>query len=85
MDKKEIWHAIEKEYRKDKKSTPKWPVHVVAKAGLVSESAGSLVKASVKWKYNRSDKAIISDDQHNAMKEAAIQTAVSAIRFLENL
>lgn len=85
MNRKEIWQAIETEMRKAKKKFPTWPDHVCAKAGIVCEEAGELMQACLQWKYQRSDSEVVQSEQVERMREEAIQTAVTAIRFLENL
>jgi hypothetical protein len=80
MKKTEIWQAIELELRNAKKAFPGWPDHPAAQAGIVVEEAGELMKACLQWKYQRT-----GPEQIEEMKKEAIQTAVTAIRFLENL
>ena len=85
MKRNEIWLAIDKELRSAKNKHPIWPEHPAAQAGVVVEEAGELMRACMKWKYERASDKNIKEYQKNAMKEEAIQTAVTAIRFLENL
>lgn len=85
MDRREIWEAIELELRRAKKAWPNWPDHPAAQAGIVCEEAGELMKASLQWKYQRDENDYVQKKQIQHMREEAIQTAVTAIRFLENL
>lgn len=79
----EIWSEIELELRKAKKKFPGWPEHAAAQAGIVVEEAGELMQACLQYKYQRKD---LPEDEHKRrMRKEAIQTAVTAIRFLENL
>lgn len=80
-----IWEEIELELRKARKKFPWWPDHPAAQAGIVCEEAGELMQACLEWKYERAKEEIILEVQKNKMRKEAIQTAVTAIRFLENL
>jgi NTP pyrophosphatase (non-canonical NTP hydrolase) len=78
-----IWEEIELELRKAKKKFPGWPDHPAAQAGIVCEEAGELMQACLQYKYQRELK---NDAGHQeSMRKEAIETAVTAIRFLENL
>lgn len=81
----EIWNAINEEHRRAKKAHPVWPDHIVARAGIVCEEAGELMQAALEFKYERCKEGKTSQQQIEAMKHEAVQTAVTAIRFLENL
>ena len=82
MKRSKIWQEIELELRLDKKKTPSFPDHAAGMAGRVIVPAGNLMFHSMEYKYS-SD---VTDEKNaKKMKEAAIQTAVQAIRFLENL
>lgn len=81
VNRKEIWQAIELEHRLAKKKQPRWPDHPAGQAGMVVKEAGALMGASLKMKYEKT----ISDEQIKLMTTEAINTAVAAIRFLENL
>lgn len=83
MDFKDIYAVISREYSEAKKKHPGWPQHAAAQAGIVVEEAGELMQACLQYKYQRAE---LSDEEHKArMRKEAIQTAVTAIRFLENL
>ena len=83
MNRQSIWAEIELELRAAKKKFPGWPEHAAAQAGIVVEEAGELMQACLQYKYQRKD---LTEDEHKArMRKEAIQTAVTAIRFLENL
>lgn len=85
MKRNEIWPAIELELRNAKKKHPRWPDHPAAQAGIVVEEAGELMQAALQFKYNGSSAELVLEAQKERMKSEAIQTAVAAIRFLENL
>lgn len=85
MNRNKIWQEIELELRREKKEYPNWPDHPAAQAGNVCRQAGYLMDFSMQWKYDRYDSALFQKKQLESMKVAAIQTAVAAIRFLENL
>jgi anaerobic ribonucleoside-triphosphate reductase len=85
MQRNEIWQQIELELRRAKKKFPNWPDHPAAQAGIVCEEAAELMQACLQYKYQRSADPLAAKIQVESMKEEAIQTAVTAIRFLENL
>ena len=85
MQRKEIWPAIELELRSSKKNHPNYPDHVCGQAGIVVEEAGELMRAALDWKYGRATEVELQKNQIAALRDEAIQTAASAIRFLENL
>jgi len=85
MKKNEIWQAIAIELKTAKKKFPHWPTHPAAKAGIVMEEAGELMQASLQFKYEKGKKGQTIDQQKQNMRDEAIQVAVTAIRFLENL
>lgn len=68
-----------------KKELPNWPDHPAAQAGIVCDKSGDLMKESLNWKYRRSTNKTVLEIRKDQMKEAAVDTAVAAIRFLENL
>jgi len=79
----DILDDIFKELAKAKRLHPKWPVHPAGQAGIVVEEAGELMQACLERKYERSK---YSDDEHRRrIRAEAVQVAVTAIRFLENL
>jgi len=86
MERQKIWQQIELELRRAKKKFPKWPEHIVARSAIVSEEAGELTRACLQWKYERDEhNEMVKSAQFDAMRDEAIQVAVTAIRFLENL
>lgn len=85
MKKHEIWREIELELRRAKAKFPGWPDHPAAQAGIVVEEVGELMQACLQWKYERDPNEVVQGKQKEQMKKEAIQTAVTAIRFLENL
>jgi len=78
MKRNSIWEQIELELRNDKKLQPNWPIHIVAQAAIVGEKAGVLINECLQQKYN-----VKQSENTESIKKAAIQTAVKAIRFLE--
>lgn len=84
MKHNQIWQEIEIELRADKRINPNYPDHVAAQAGKVSAQAGRLMESALSYKYHHGKKAV-TDYQVKKMRKAAIRTAASAIRFLENL
>lgn len=85
MNKNEIWQAIDQELRRSKKKHPNWPDHVAAQAGIVCEESGELMKAALEYKYERSLNVSTASIQKEMLVKEAVHTAVTAIRFLENL
>lgn len=83
MNRNEIWEAIELELRRAKKKHPNWPDHPAAQAGIVCEEAGELMQACLQKKYENKKHSPAEHEQR--MREEAIQVAVTAIRFIENL
>lgn len=75
---------IFKELKKAKKDNPRWPKHLTGQTGMVVQDAGALMQASITTKY-RSRLAGKSKEELRAdIRQKAVQTAVAAIRFLEN-
>lgn len=85
MNKNDIWKAVNDELARAKKKFPNWPDHPAAQAGIVSEEAGELMKACLDWKYQRDENEYVRRKQVQNMRTEAVQTIVTAIRFLENL
>lgn len=85
MNKTEIWQAIEAEMKMEKKLHPNWPDHAAAQAGRVTEASGSLIHECMAFKYNQKTTEMMDEIRKERMKSAAIKTAVTALRFLENL
>lgn len=83
MNRKSIWHEIELAIRADKRNNPSWPDHAAGQAGKVIVPSSTLMTKSMDYKYGASD---VSDEvMIQQMKDAAVQTAAMAIRFLENI
>jgi hypothetical protein len=61
----------------------RFPVHVVAQAGVVCEASGLLMTEALRMKYQTAEEQ--ERDQVESLKAAAIHTAATAIRFLESL
>lgn len=85
MEYTEIMRLVNAELARTKKKFPNWPDHMVARAAIVGEEAGELIRASLQWKYERGSSMDEQRLQHNAMVSEAVQTIVTGIRFLENL
>lgn len=85
MNNREIFEALELEIRESKKKHPNWPDHVCGQAGIVCEEAGELMRAAVNYKYQKSKDACYRKQQQEELKKEALHTAVTAIRFLENI
>ena len=85
MKRNEIWQSIEMELRKAKAKHPSWPDHPAAQAGIVVEEAGELMQACLEFKYEKGKKGKTIEQQKKQMIDEAIQTAVTSIRFLENI
>lgn len=83
MTNKAIFESIELELRKARRKHPNWPDHAAAQAGIVCEEAGELMRACLQWKYERNPNE--EQKQLQDIKEEAVQVAVTAIRFLQNL
>ena len=79
----DILDDIFKELARAKKQHPNWPDHPAGQAGIVCEEAGELMKACLQKKYER--KKLSDADHRRNMRTEAVQVAVTAIRFLENL
>lgn len=85
METNKIWDAVNEELKKAKRAHPNWPDHVAAQAGIVCEEAGELMQAALEFKYEKGKKGRTRTEQKQCMEKEAIQTIVTAIRFLENL
>lgn len=85
MQRNDIWKAVNDELVCAKRKFPNWPDHPAAQAGIVCEEAGELMKACLEWKYQRDESDYVRRKQIQQMKLEAVQTIVTAIRFLENL
>lgn len=85
MKRNDIWQAIELEIRKAKKKHPNFPDHIVARAGIVCEEAGELIRATLNLKYEKGRTRELQRQQLEEIRMEAIHTAATAIRFLETL
>lgn len=79
-----ILDEILKELRRAKKKHPSWPVHIVARAAVVAEEAGELVRAALNFKYEAKGR-FEQKEWAKEMEKEAIHTAATAIRFIEAL
>jgi len=82
MEKQQIWQLFETEMKLAKKKHPNWPDHLPARAGIVTEEAGELMKACLEKKYEPKKHTAAIHDEH--IISEAVQTMVTAFRFLEN-
>ncbi|PUZ25046.1 hypothetical protein DCC81_12085 [Chitinophaga parva] len=80
-----ILDDVLKELRSAKKIHPGWPDHIVARAAIVAEGAGELLKDALQAKYEPGKAGLSLTDQRAAMRREAVQTAAMAIRFIEVL
>jgi hypothetical protein len=58
---------------------PKWPDDIIHAAGVVNKEAGSLMRAAIKVVYSEDDYVT------GSVRKEALQTAATAIRFLQSL
>ncbi len=80
----DIISEVLKELKRAKKKHPAWPQHIAARAGIVCEEAGELMKAALEIKYHPGRNGGYPEQKRRLRKEA-IQTAATAIRLLEVL
>lgn len=80
-----ILDDILRELRRAKKKHRSWPDHIVARAAIVGEEAGELIRAAILYKYEPEKGTEARVEQYAALRKEAIQTAAMAIRFLETL
>ncbi len=85
MKRQEIWQAIEVAVRADKRNNSSFPDHPAGMAGKVVSKSGTLMKLCMEFKYTPEEYRLSDDVMKEQMKNAAVQTAAMAIRFLENL
>lgn len=71
------------ELERAKAKHPRWPKHIVARAAIVSEESGELIREAIQSKYERKGKT--RAEFKAAMRKEAIQVAATAIRFIKNL
>ena len=81
----DIISEVLKELKRAKKKHPAWPQHIAARAGIVCEEAGELMKAALEIKYETGKDGKDYSEQYKELKKEAIQTAATAIRLLEVL
>ena len=77
QDISEILDAIMLELRRAESKHPSWPTDAIHASAIVAEESGELSRAALQWVYE-------GGNIDEAQKEA-IQTAVTAIRFLKGL
>ena len=81
--KADIVDDILRELKRAKKKHPNFPDHIVARAAIVGEEAGELIRAALNYKYEYDSDP--ESNQKYEMRKEAIQCAATCIRFLENL
>ncbi len=84
MTESDILGDILTELKRAKKKHPSWPDHIVARAAVVGEEAGELIRAALNHKYE-SPTPEQKAEWKEEMRKEAIHTAATAIRFLEAL
>lgn len=77
MTQQEAIRSILVELERAQTIHPNWPFDAIHGAAIVGEEAGELIRASLKYQYEKGTK--------EEMVEEAIQTAATCIRFLKNL
>jgi len=80
-----ILDDIIKELKRARRKQPNWPDHAAARAGIVCRDSGELMKESLHLKYESGKDMMECEETIKKMRTAAIQCAVSCIRFLENI
>ena len=80
-----ILDDILKELKRAKKKHPSWPDHIVARAGIVCEEAGELIRECIQIKYEGPFTAEDLQERKQMIRKEAIHVAATAIRFLESI
>jgi hypothetical protein len=80
-----IFDEVLRELREAKLGHPNFPEHICAKAAVVAEGAGQLITCALRQKYDHKMTPEQIEENKSQMREAAIYTAASAIRFIESL
>jgi hypothetical protein len=80
-----ILDEIIKELKRSRKTFPGWPDHVAGQAGVVSESAGALMREALAMKYGKKGKGAERAEQQKRLRAEAVRVAAAAIRFVENI
>lgn len=80
----QIFREALDELKRAKKKHPQWPVHIVARAGIVCEEAGELIRAALNHKYE-SNSPETDEQWKKEMEKEAFQVIATAIRFIESL
>ncbi len=73
------------ELKRAKKKHPSWPDHIVARAAIVGEESGELIREAVNYKYELPNDPEERKASIDRMRKEAIQTAATSIRFIESL
>ena len=77
LDKVLIFQEIAEEIERAETKHPDWPADIIHAAAIVGEESGELTRAALQYIYEKGTL--------EAAKKEAIQTAVTAIRFLSHL
>lgn len=80
-----ILDEILKELKRAKKKHPSFPIHIVARAGIVCEEAGELIRAALIYKYETPVDKVNEEQWKKEMEKEAIHVCATAIRFIESL
>lgn len=80
-----IMDDVIKELKRAKRKHPNWPDHIAARAGIVCEEAGELMKASLEFKYEKGKYGKSRQEMIDEMRKEAVHTAATALRFIEDL
>lgn len=80
-----ILDEILKELKRAKKKHPSFPIHIVARAGIVCEEAGELIRAALIYKYETPVDEVNEEQWKKEMEKEAIHVCATAIRFIESL
>ena len=85
MNNTEIWSAIEKQMKKDKKENPGYTDHIGAASAMVSRAEGRMNDSAIEFKYDLNNSEVVAEVQKERLFEDGVKAAVAAIRFLQNL
>jgi NTP pyrophosphatase (non-canonical NTP hydrolase) len=80
-----ILNEVLAELKRSKKKHPSFPIHIVARAGIVCEEAGELIRAALIYKYETPIDKVNEEQWKKEMEKEAIHVCATAIRFIESL
>lgn len=84
MTQSDIISEVMKELKRAKRLHPNFPKHIAARAGILCEEAGEVMKEALEIKYETGKNGGYSEQKRRLRKET-IQTAAMAMRLLETL